>query len=104
MALHEEDTGPGRARYVSVNALPHLGIFHPCRSCLDSISLLLQQRYREDVVMKGHSTRVIVVKEDAYKQNTVYRPWSDIISHKSDPVAENSGQDSRPVRLARRAK
>ncbi|MGB1140447.1 MAG: hypothetical protein ACPG1A_06065 [Halioglobus sp.] len=54
--------------------------------------------------MKGHSTRVIVVKEDAYKQNTVYRPWSDIISHKSDPVAENSGQDSRPVRLARRAK
>jgi len=38
--------------------------------------------------VKNARNRIIVVREDAYKQNTVYRPWADIISHKTNPISE----------------
>jgi len=48
---------------------------------------------------------VTVILEDAYKQNTVYRPWKDITSGQKldkDPVPPGKSGDPRYGRAASR--
>lgn len=56
--------------------------------------------------MKGHTKPdMVVIMEDAYKQNTVYRPWKDIVAgmaaHKST-TAEEPQSAAHPGQAANR--
>ena len=68
---------------------------HPGRGCAGEFQAWPIGRYVGRVVMATDTKRVVVViPEDAYKQNEVYRPWKDIKS--SEKLARPEGALTRP--------
>ena len=68
---------------------------HPGRGRADEFPAWPFGRYMGRVVMATDTNRVVVViPEDAYKQNEVYRPWKDIKS--SEKLARPEGALTRP--------
>lgn len=50
-------------------------------------------------VQTGNEPVLIEISDEAYKQNTVYRPWAEILRGISNAVSDTSGRESkaRPI-------
>jgi hypothetical protein len=60
----------------------------------------------EDNVMKGPTKPVVIeISEEAYKQNTVYRPWIDASTDhtiKADHASSSNSGNEQPIRAVAR--